>query len=175
VGSGIAENPQEALEHLYARFVARYDEQQYHHRDDAAVWKPVHDRLAARSLDSLLSEKTIKSPLDSVEFPHAWKNGAWHCYQPLSFDLANEDTIRDKARRWAGYMVALSNATEDFRTYFLVGSPSNVSLAPAYRSAVEILKLSPREVRVFEESRIDEFVDQIENDIRRSHLDLTKS
>jgi Protein of unknown function (DUF3037) len=97
VGSGLTADPAETLEMLYNRFVARYDEHHRQHRDDAAIWKPVRDRLAERKLADRLQAKTISSSLDCVEFEHAWKNGAWHCYQPLSFDLANEENIRDKA------------------------------------------------------------------------------
>jgi hypothetical protein len=100
-----------------------------------------------------------------VDFEHAWKNGEWHCYQPLSFDLANEENIRDKARRWAGHMLALKDASEPFRPYFFVGSPSDQSLARAYEAAISILKLSPGEPQVIEENRIDDLVHQIEDEI----------
>jgi hypothetical protein len=53
VGSGLTANPAETLSRLYSRFVARYDEQQRQHRDDAAIWKPVRDRLAERSLGTV--------------------------------------------------------------------------------------------------------------------------
>jgi hypothetical protein len=94
--SGLTANPAETLEKLYNRFVARYNEQQRQHRDDA-IWKPVRD-LVERKLADRLQAETITSSLDHVEFEHAWKNGAWHCYQPISFDLANEENVRDKAR-----------------------------------------------------------------------------
>src|SRR5262249_22303541 len=131
VGSGITANPTDTLEKLYFRFVARYDEQHRYNRDDAAIWKPVRDRLADRKLADRLQAKIIISPLDKVEFEHAWKNGAWHCYQPLSFDLSSEDTIRDKARRWAGHMLALQGASEPFHPYFFVGAPHDNNLKRA--------------------------------------------
>jgi hypothetical protein len=166
IGSGVTEDPAETLQRLYRRFVGRYDERQTHHRDDAAVWKPVRDRLAERNLADRLQPKTITSLVDRVEFEHAWENGAWHCYQPLSFDLANEENIRDKARRWAGHMLALGGASDPFRPYFFVGSPSDLALVPAYRAAIGILKLSPCEPRVIEEAGIDDLVSQIEDEIR---------
>jgi len=166
VGSGLTVNPAETLDKLYNRFVARYDEHQRQHRDDAAIWRPVRDRLAERNLVDRLKTKKIVSSLDHVEFQHAWKNGAWHCYQPISFDLANEENIRDKARRWAGHMLALKDASEPFRTYFFVGLPSDHHLRSAYEAAVNILKLSPGEPKVIDETRIDDLVHQIEDEIR---------
>lgn len=166
VGSGVTDDPAQTLERLYRQFVGRYDERQAHHRDDAAIWKPVHDRLAELNLADRLEPKTIASPVDQVQFEHAWKNGAWHCYQPLSFDLANEENIRDKARRWAGHMLALAGASDLFKPYFFVGSPSDKALVPAYNAAIGILKLSPYEPQIIEETRIDDLVDQIEDGIR---------
>jgi hypothetical protein len=165
LGSGLTNNPAEVLDKLYHRFVARYDEQQRQHRDDAAIWKPVRDRLAERKLADRLQAKTITSPLDHVQFEHAWKNGTWHCYQPISFDLANEENIRDKARRWAGHMLALTGASEAFRTYFFVGLPSDQNLRSAYEAALNILKLSPGEPQIIDETHIEDLVHQIEDEI----------
>jgi hypothetical protein len=99
VGSGVTSDASLELDKLYGRFVRRYEEPLPQHRDDLAVWKPVRDRLTAMNLAGRLQTKTIVSPLDRLEFTHAWKNGVWHCYQPLSFDLASEDSI---ATRLAG-------------------------------------------------------------------------
>ena len=168
LGSGLTADPAKTLDQLYDRFVARYDEQPRVRRDDEAVWRPVRDRLAELHLADRLQPKRIESRIDAVEFQHAWKNGAWHCYQPLSFDLANEEVIREKARRWAGQMLALSNPIEPFKPYFFVGRPNNPDLGSAYHAAVEILKLSPVSPEVIEETEIDRLVRQIEAELHDS-------
>ena len=165
LGSGLTADPARTLEQLFDRFVARYDEPPRVRRDDEAVWRPVRERLAELHLADRLQPKKIESRIDAVEFQHAWKNGAWHCYQPLSFDLANEEGIREKARRWAGQMLALSNPIEPFRPYFFVGPPNNRDLATAYEAALEILKLSPGSPEVIEETEIDRLVRQIEAEL----------
>jgi hypothetical protein len=133
----------------------------------------VRDRLAALQLADKLQSKTISSPFDHVEFEHAWKNGAWHCYQPLSFDLSNEENIREKARRWAGQMLALEKATEQFKPYFFVGLPSDASLEPAYRAALQILSLSPNSPEVIEETRIEDLVGRIASEIGQAGTSTT--
>ena len=168
IGSGMTADPARTLAQLYDRFVARYDERTHAHRDDAAVWRPVRDRLTTLSLADRLQPKTISSPYDRIEFAHAWKNGAWHCYQPLSFDLASEDGIRDKARRWAGSLLALQNASEDFKPHFFIGGPSDQGLESAYRAAVKILHLSPCDPEIVEESGLDDFVRKIAREMRSS-------
>ena len=168
LGSGLTADPSDVLGQLYERFVARYDEQPRAHRDDEAVWKPVRDRLITLDLADRLQPKTIVSQIDHVEFDHAWKNGAWHCYQPLSFDLANEETIRNKARRWAGQMLSVSDPTEPFKPYFFVGLPSDQVLRPAYRAALDILRKSPGPPKIIEEGDVDSLVREIEHLIHDS-------
>ena len=166
LGSGITRDPQITLEKLYDRFVTQYDNKVRASRDDAAVWRPVRDMLVARKIADLLQSKTISSSVDEVEFEHAWKNGAWHCYQPLSFDLSSIESIREKAARWAGHMLALQESEEPFKPLFFVGAPANPSLHGAYKRAVQLLALSPGRPEVIEESAAEALVDKIEDEIR---------
>ncbi len=166
LGSGVTEDPQKALDKLYSRFVTQYDGRPRASRDDAAVWRPVRDMLLARNIADLLQPKIIKSDVDQVEFEHAWKNGAWHCYQPLSFDLSSSDNIREKAARWAGHMQGLHRADEDFKSYFVVGAPSNPQLQVAYEKALKLLALSPGAPEVIEENAAEDLVNKIEDGLK---------
>lgn len=167
MGSGVTRDANATLDKLYARFVGLYDETLRSGRDDASVWQPVRERLIARNLAERLVSKTIVSPIDKVEFEHAWKNGAWHCYQPLSFDLASGDSIREKAARWSGHMTGLSKASESVRPHFIVGAPSDPALESDYRRAIELLRASALEPEVFDEDQVDTLIDRIEDGISR--------
>lgn len=171
LGSGLTDNVSKTADQLYERFVAMYDEHPHSHRDDAAVWRPIREKLTEKNLIDKLQSKVIVSPVDKIEFEHAWKNGAWHCYLPLSFDLVSEDNIREKAARWTGHMHALKTASEDFKPYFLVGAPTDPKLRGAYLSAIGILKLSPQIPKIIEESQFDELVEDIEDRMRSSAED----
>lgn len=166
LGSGVTADPRQALDKLYARFVSRYDEKPKGTRDDAAVWKPVRDLLLAREIADRLQAITIRSALDEVDFEHAWKNGAWHCYQPLSFDLASGESIREKASKWAGQLLALEGASEPFRPHFVVGAPRNERLMEDYEKALAILQLGPGKPEVIEEGEVSQLVDRIEGEIK---------
>lgn len=166
LGSGVASDPEETLEKLYRRFVSRYDEATRNARDDAAVWQPVRELLVERNLADRLQPKTISSPIDQVEFEHAWKNGAWHCYQPLSFDLVTGEGIREKAARWSGHMTGLSHAVEPIRPHFIVGAPADPTLTDAYRRAVDLLRASALQPRVFEETEANQLVQEIEGEMK---------
>lgn len=165
MGSGIASDPRLQLDRLFERLVSGYDGKNDHKRSDADVWRPVRDRLIEARLGSKLHEKTIKSDVDQINFEHAWKNGAWHCYQPLSFDLADAEGIKRKARQWMGHLTAVSDATEPFKPYFIVGAPSDGKLMKAYGDALLILEKSPVAPEIFTESQIDELVTQIEIEV----------
>jgi beta-glucosidase-like glycosyl hydrolase len=81
--------------------------------------------------------------------------------------LANEENIREKARRWAGQMLTLKEAAEPFKPYFFVGSPMDLALENAYRAALNILKLSPFSPEVIEEEQIDDLVRRIVREIEQ--------
>ena len=171
VGSGIADDPEKTFQRLYKRLVAAYDVRVAHGRSDEDIWKPVRLRLDERSLGMILEPKTIFGRDDKIEFQHAWKNGAWHVYQPVSLDLADADGIYNKVHRWLGHLTSvMPDAAEEIHPYFIVGAPSDPALEPAYRRALKILKKSPREVEVFEESEIDVLVDRIEEEVRAHNI-----
>ena len=169
--SGTTDLPAEALNRLYERFVSKYDEESFVRRDDSAIWQPVRERLAAKKLLDRLQPKTVVSPLDTVEFGSAWKNGVWHCYQALSFDLMTADGIREKAARWSGHMLGASRSADDIKPYFLVGAPSDKQLVPDYERAIKLLRASALDPSVYEEAEADTLVSQIERNMRLTNTE----
>jgi hypothetical protein len=161
LGSGTTDNPEATLEKLFYRFVTQYEDASSPRRTDADIWRPVRDRLLELKIAAVFEKKTISSSRDEVEFEHAWKNGKWHCVQPLSFDLASTDSIQEKAARWVGHMVGLSKSPEQFHPYFIVGKPSDPSLAAAYKRAVEFIGEAPLNPTIVSEDDVETFVNEI--------------
>ncbi|MEG3180255.1 DUF3037 domain-containing protein [Sphingomonas sp. LT1P40] len=167
IGGGIAEDPDKTFQRLYQRFVTKYDSRNAPRRSDEEIWKPVRQRLEERHLPIALEPKTIVGGDDKIDFQHAWKKGAWHMYEPVSLDLADAEGIYRKAHRWLGQLASVApDATEPFHPYFIVGAPSDPELEPAYRRALKILRKSPGQVEVFEETEIEQLVDRIEDAVR---------
>lgn len=160
LGSGMTTEPQKTLDELHQRFISQYDEDHVHRRVDADIWKPFRDKLSEKHVADIFEKKTIRSPRNEVEFEHAWKNGQWHCIQPLSFDLTTEEGIQDKASRWVGAMHGLSKGGEDFKAYFLLGEPSDKKMRPAFDRALAFLRDAPLDPEVVPESEMDSFVDE---------------
>lgn len=167
VGAGLTGDVEQTFERLFERFVSRYDTSSPSRKSDEDVWRPVKAMLAERGVDLELETKVVKGTSDSIEFSRAWKNGRWHVYEPLSFDLADADKIKDKARRWRGHLAAVAEGTSDeVHLNFLIGKPENRSLLDAYNNALDILKGSKFTPSVFEESNIEDFVNEIEDEFR---------
>jgi hypothetical protein len=168
VGSGLTADIEKTFERLYERFVSRYDTHSRHGRTDDDVWRPVLQKLEQKNLASRLQEKVISGPVDDIFFEHAWKNGYWHVYEPVSFDLVDADGIKGKAREWLGHLAAVvaDGNVEPFKPYFIVGAPRDAKLRNAYDSALAILSRAPNNPEIFEEDQVDDLVARIENEVR---------
>lgn len=163
VGSGLSQDLQMTLESLYGRFVTKYDaENLASKRDDSDVWKEFKTELDKRHLTKHLTAKTIEVDDDDIRFEHAWKNGSWHCYEPLSFDLSSGASIKSKAHKWLGQLASLQGANEKFSVYFLVGKPSEADLLGQYEQALSILRKGAG-VSVVEESQLKQFTEAVAN------------
>lgn len=167
VGAGVTDDAEATLERLYERLVRRYDDRASRRRVDDEVWRPIRDRLAERRVNVPFESKVVEGDLDSITFKHAWKNGQWHVYEPVSLDLADRDGIMEKARRWLGHLHAVRDATtEPLKLHFILGAPQDQSLLPAYNRAVALFRNADLNPEVVEESDIDSLVDRIEDEVR---------
>ena len=149
VGSGRTDNPSQALEKLFNRMVARYDEKQESPgRSDDEVWRHFKRNLEERRVLQHFQPKRIAVQDDEVEFQYSWKNGKWHCLEPISFDLAAADSIKDKAHKWLGQIASLQGGNEAFKVYLLLGAPQQEQLQTAFSKAISILRKIPGEKEI---------------------------
>lgn len=161
--SGIAKDLDAELDALYDRFVMRYDEASLRQKKtDDDVWKTFKKGLEKRQVLEHFRPKKIKADLGELDVKYAYKNGVWHCLEPLSFDLADIDNVHSKAYRWAGNMMAVGDAQEAFKMYFLLGRPQDESLEDAFDSAVHLLRKSHMDTEVFLEDEVDDLSDTLE-------------
>lgn len=175
VSSGITVDVNNTFDKLFHRFVSKYDEKQSHRRTDDDVWRPVHQELRSRSINLKLEPKLIQGDFDQIQFKHAWKNGAWHAYEPISLDMADEEGILRKARLWYGQLnTALAGASEDICAYFIIGKPINEDLLNAHDKAVRIIKESHDKVKIYTESEVKVLVNDIEDQYNK-HIDSNYS
>jgi len=160
-GSGLSDNPSQTLETLFDRLVLRYDDRpQQERRSDDEVWRKYRRSLEDRHVLKHLQPKKISVQDDEVEFQHAWKNGVWHCLEPVSLDLSSADSIRDKAHKWLGQLLSVKDAPEPFKVYLLLGEPQHEALRPAFDRAVSIFHRLPVPSQVIREADAARFSEQ---------------
>ena len=168
VSTGLTANPAKTFERIYERYVARFDRKaDRRRRTDEDIWRPVREKLAERDVHVPFEQKVVVGTQDRIEFKKAWKNGRWHAYEAVSFDLADADHIKGKARRWRGHLSAVEDGnSEDIDLHFVLGSPQDRSLMPAYETAKQILEGAPFATEVVDEEDVDDLVATLEDEYR---------
>ena len=163
VQNGLTRNPAEELERLFARLVTHYEESgRSRHRTDQDVWRVFSAPLREKRVLEKLTEKKLVAKDFEHTFEHAWKNGVWNLYGPLAFDYEDASGIQDKAGRWLGRGVALNDAKEDHKFWFLIGEPETDKLKRATEKALNLLhKIGPGKVEFVREHEREEFSEQL--------------
>lgn len=154
VKCGITFDLSTELDNIFERYVSLYDTcTTKERRTESDIWRDFEKTLLSFRLQETLKPKLISVRDDEVEFKHAWKNGIWHCIEPISFDLSNSENFKEKAHRWLGQMASIHEAKEEFKLYLLLGQPSDKSLFDSFYKAVSILKKIPIEKEIFLEDQ----------------------
>lgn len=160
-GVGLTENPQKTLEALFDRMVTRHElAPPKKLRNDKEIWKEFSRRLETRNSGISFVPKLVSTPNATYEFSHAVKNGVFHCIEPLSFDLANEENIIEKAQLKLGQMTSIKE-DEDWKAYFLVGEPQDPHLREACEKGKKILAMAPHSPKVYSEGQEDALIQKI--------------
>lgn len=170
ISSGISDNLEVSFDKIFARYITRFDQKNLGHgKSDEDVWRSFKRDLERRNLLGYFEHTTISGKDDEVEFSLAWKNGIWHCVEPISFDLSAQETIRDKAHKFLGQLTSVSDSNEQFKLYIVAAKPRDPQLTDAFERAISILDKIPgdKEIYTEEQSSIlaDLFSTQISDDI----------
>ncbi|MEM6620948.1 MAG: DUF3037 domain-containing protein [Pseudomonadota bacterium] len=169
-GAGLTEDPATELEHLYQRFVARFENSKERTlRTDEDVWRPVREMMESAHIANEFADVEVSSALINVHFKAGYQNGELHCVEPLSFDLTDDERITEKASRWTGRLHNLEGSEVQFKPYFVVGRPTDDRRLRAFDRAVKILRQSPHEPVVFEEGQANELVEHLEDLVKAGH------
>ena len=165
-GGGLTDSPAAELEMLFHEAVARhYDSVDEARRNDDAVYRQIFSQaFESPVVKPHMSAHEVTAPLASHVFPQAWKNGVWNVYQPLSFDLKQGETIKNKAHRWESLTRFLSESPERPKIHLLLGAPSGEQRKD-YATAKDVLHASPG-VILIEEDEAADFARDLESRVK---------
>ncbi|NII25779.1 DUF3037 domain-containing protein [Pseudoflavitalea sp. X16] len=115
-------NPEATVDDLFSRFVSIHltEEDDEEVRRDKEVWNKVYKKhFDDYGISSHLSAHKVKTKNDELEFEKAWKNGAWNCFESVSFNLTRPDAIKNKVYKWVGKLDELNSSSEQVHIYLL--------------------------------------------------------
>lgn len=157
ISSGLSPAPSSELDKIFERYVSFHDAPEARaRRTEQDIWRDFERHLKDFIPAETFSSKKISVLDDELEFKHAWKNGIWHCVEPISFDLSDSDNMKDKAHRWLGQMTSIQNSNEEFKLYLIVSKPTEQKLAGAFNQALSILRKIPSSKQIFLEDEVGE-------------------
>lgn len=95
-------------------------------RTDEEAWSQVYKKYFDEfGITRKLSRHQIKTQNDKFDFDLAYKNGALHLYNPVSFDLMEHDAIKEKVYKWKGKIGEIETKEEDIKIHMLLLYPEN--------------------------------------------------
>ena len=163
-GGGFTDDLAKTIDELYKRFVERYVAgAEQVSRSDEEIAKPFKAKLGRKA--EKLAEKTIETKDYQYDFRFAWKNNIWHLYEPVSFDLVDPGSIREKANKWLGRGVALHDAKEKFKIHFLLGEPRQAETKKAFENAIHLLSKIPGQKELVRENEMESFAEHVAEEI----------
>lgn len=161
---GFTNDPAKTVEELYKRYVERYIAgAEQVSRTDEDIAKPFRARLGNAA--EKLVPKRIEAKDYQYEFRFAWRNDIWHLYEPVSFDLLDPNSIREKAVRWYGRSAALNESSERFQIHFLLGEPRQAGTEGAFENALHLLAKMPGKKELVRELQIPELAEVVAGQI----------
>lgn len=179
VVNGIDLDLDTAFYDLYQRMISKYEKDSKSAHTDQYAWKNVYKQYFDKhKITEYLEKHTFHTEDDTIAFSKSWKNGHWNCYESISFDLANEDRIKNKIYRWAGKLDELSTSDEPLELNLLSLLPSSSKLSPHKVKSLKALietklsdkKLGNVQVNLIKESEADRLAKSIHQEMKKSGI-----
>jgi len=144
---GITKDIERTFSELFARYVGKYEiHKEIKSRNDSDAWTEYKKYFESFKIAEKLTKPDIKvkTASDEFEFEHAWKNGRWNFYKPVSFDMTDEVKTKEKIYRFLGMTNELLTSQLSFNLNYLALSPKNDS----FRSLLSKLDKSSNDNKI---------------------------
>jgi Protein of unknown function (DUF3037) len=161
-------NVQSTVQDLFTRFIKTHLlEEDDEVRRDKEVWNKVYKKhFDDYGISSHFHAHTVKTKNDELEFERAWKNGAWNCFETVSFNLSRPDSIKNKVYKWVGKLDELNSAKEPLHIYLLSVLPhDHPELTNFITKKIKSKSTDNARVQIVSEKEIEGFAKKIKREI----------
>ena len=170
---GLTGNPDETFIDRFQRLVEFYFEEDPRpgKKDEKHIWGDYSKYLRKTNVIRHITKRTVSTPNENFEFEYTWKNGKVSIIEPLSFDLVESGTIKNKAHRILGRNFLINNSKDVSHLYYLISAPqsSDKSLQKAYIESKNILgqKFNNYKLELIEEDGFEDFGNFVTDTIQK--------
>ena len=153
VRAGITGDPHAALLRIYEKSVGLYKQSKdKDSRSDADVWGSIETHLNRVSLSKKVVTHHVQGRLSEYKFEHSLKNGQWHCIEPVSIDLVNQESIRGKVQKLFGAMSLIKLNADNLNVYFVLSDPTTAAAKTMFQEARDVVSSVDVKHQVFMEN-----------------------
>ena len=104
----------------------------------------------------------VVAPRVAYDFPRAYQNGVWNCFEIVSLDYQNAETIEKRGLEWESRVRHLQDSSEKAQIHLLLGKPSEGMLSE-YVKAKDLMGSSGLAEIVEEDQAADFCKELVEN------------
>ena len=162
-------SPEAMVYDLFNRFVGAHlrDDEDEEVRRDKEVWNKVYKQhFDTYQISGHLSSHKVETNDDVLEFDKAWKNGAWNCFETVSFNLTRSDSIKNKVYKWMGKLDELQHSPEKIHLYLLSVFPNeHAELTSFINKKIKEKATDKLQIDLVTEGEIDPLVRRIKSEI----------
>ena len=168
VNRGLDDNLELTFSELYDRLVENYMPAVSEEvRTDYDVWKKLYRPFfERRNITNRLQAHRVTTAKDVIEFPYAWKNEVWHCYEPVTFDLKKADSVKNKVYKWVGRLDELRTAEEPLTLQLLAALPTDDPELMAFiLDKLDNKVFGSATVSIVKQQEAEQFTQQVQKEI----------
>ncbi len=107
----------------------------------------------------------VEAPRVAYEFQRAYQNGVWNCFEIVSLDYHNPETIEQRSLQWDARVRHLQDGSDKAKIHLLLGKPSEGMLRE-YAKAKDLMG-SSNNAEIIEEDGAADFCKELEEKVSK--------
>lgn len=163
-------NTEVAVKDLFSRLVKiQVTDEDDEIRRDKEVWNKVYKKhFDEYGITKHFRHHKVKTQNDELEFDKAWKNGAWNCFESVSFNLSRPDAIKNKVYKWVGKLDELNSASEPVHIYLLSVLPhEHPELNKFINKKIKSKSTDKTKIEIISEEQLEKAAKKIKREIEQ--------